>query len=412
MGNAVNFNLIFDLFQLIPLFANFILILLLVNLICLKKEFVVVTSVILIFFQALLISEVLSFVNSFKKEYITCYYVVSSAIFFFVLIFCSSRSLSVNYNFLKPNIVNIKNKISRNRIPKIIILLIFLFKFIEGLMIAPNLYDAMSYSLPRILHWFDNSNLNFYETSITRQNETPYLPSLLTAHIFALTRSDTLFFLIPFFSAIYALYIVNIVSKVILGSDKSIYVVLLVLSSPTGLSQISNLQLDWVTVCLVLTLLIYILFSVSVNLKTFDYLIFGILTSLLLVTKMGAIYAPISILIFFILSRKKLDAKKIISFAIALFFALPLFQRLLVSKSSSESRLVINAAMDFKLFLINFLRQYTTMIQSQSVTFNTFIESGVLKTFKFLQLDTNPSEITWPYYAQGYSLSYQLMVIL
>jgi hypothetical protein len=377
---------------------------LLVSLISLKKEIAFVTAVILTFFQVLLVSEYLSFIHSFTKEHITYYYIASSVIFFIILIFYGSKYYCINYKFFKLNILKIEYRTIRNRFPKILILLIFLFKFFEGLLIAPNLYDAMTYSLPRILHWFGNNDLNFYETSIMRQNETPYLPSLFIAHIFALTGSDTLFFLIPFFCAIYSFYLVNMVSKVILRSDKSVYVVLLVLSSPTGLSQISNLQFDWVTVCLVLSLLSFIMFSVSFSLRTFDYLIIGILTALLLVTKMGAIYAPIPILALFILNRKKLDAKKIINFLIPLFSVLPFFQRLLFSKSPSEARLVFNAAMDFKLFLTNFLRQYTSMIQSQSDTINKFIESGVLNSFKFFNIDTNPNEITWPY-AQGYSLS-------
>jgi hypothetical protein len=101
------------------------------------------------------------------------------------------------------------------------------------------------------MHWLTNQNLNYYVTNITRQNETPHGEALIMTHIFALTGSDTFLFIVPLLSALLTIYTVYLISGKIIDKDLAPYVAVIVLLNPTGLAQISNLQLNWITTLLV-----------------------------------------------------------------------------------------------------------------------------------------------------------------
>ncbi|MEI6352085.1 MAG: hypothetical protein WCP06_13385 [Verrucomicrobiota bacterium] len=74
--------------------------------------------------------------------------------------------------------------------------LLFLCSFLGGVMYPPNNYDALTYRIPRALHWLAAHQWHWIETGNGRMNFSGTGFEWLMAPLLALTRSDRLFFLI------------------------------------------------------------------------------------------------------------------------------------------------------------------------------------------------------------------------
>lgn len=116
----------------------------------------------------LVLAEFLSLINEFKAENVRNDTFISLAILLII--------------FLKKNggqrlIISVKAIDFRNKMLYAFTLLIA-SPVIAGVFIAQNLWDSMSYHLPRYLHWFQNKNLDFYFTTNQRQNVSSPLPDL------------------------------------------------------------------------------------------------------------------------------------------------------------------------------------------------------------------------------------------
>jgi hypothetical protein len=68
--------------------------------------------------------------------------------------------------------------------------------FLGGALHAPNNYDALTYRVPRVLHWLGEERWHWIATSNVRMNIGGTVTEWLLAPLFALTRSDRLLFLI------------------------------------------------------------------------------------------------------------------------------------------------------------------------------------------------------------------------
>jgi hypothetical protein len=69
-----------------------------------------------------------------------------------------------------------------------------------GILCSPSNYDALSYRLPRILHWLDAGHWRWIDTPNARQNYSAPGFEWLMAPIFVFFKSDRLFFLINWIS--------------------------------------------------------------------------------------------------------------------------------------------------------------------------------------------------------------------
>jgi len=69
-----------------------------------------------------------------------------------------------------------------------------------GILYTPSNYDALSYRLPRILHWLDTGRWYWIDTPNTRQNYSALGFEWLMTPLFAFFKTDRLFFLINWIS--------------------------------------------------------------------------------------------------------------------------------------------------------------------------------------------------------------------
>ena len=51
----------------------------------------------------------------------------------------------------------------------ILICVILIITFFTALIYPPNSPDSLSYHMPRVMHWIQNNNVEYYPTSIPRQ---------------------------------------------------------------------------------------------------------------------------------------------------------------------------------------------------------------------------------------------------
>ena len=100
-------------------------------------------------------TEILSFFDSINSLSIKILWVLLGVSFIFVL----------SYLNKKKNQTNLLKKIpDLSRFEIIFIFLIFCLTFVNSLIYPPNTLDAMAYHLPKVMHWVQNGNLDFYPT--------------------------------------------------------------------------------------------------------------------------------------------------------------------------------------------------------------------------------------------------------
>lgn len=67
---------------------------------------------------------------------------------------------------------------------------IYAILFVTGLIFPSNNWDSMTYHLPRVMHWMQNGNLNFYSVMDTRQLVMPPLSEYKILHSMVLAGCD------------------------------------------------------------------------------------------------------------------------------------------------------------------------------------------------------------------------------
>lgn len=77
---------------------------------------------------------------------------------------------------------------------------VLLILFVLGVVAAPNSWDAMTYHLPRVMHWLQNASVAHYETSCGRQNMFPPLTEFALTHIIGLAGNDRLAHLVQWYA--------------------------------------------------------------------------------------------------------------------------------------------------------------------------------------------------------------------
>jgi 4-amino-4-deoxy-L-arabinose transferase-like glycosyltransferase len=130
-----------------------------------------------------------------------------------------------------------------------------------GAISAPTNWDSMTYHLPRVMHWVQNQHVAHYATAEVRQlYQNPWAEFLIT-HLYLLSRSDRLFFLVQWVAMGGCILGVSLIAR-LLGADISgqILAGLVTVTLPMGLLQSISTQNDYVVafwlVCFVVFMLL------------------------------------------------------------------------------------------------------------------------------------------------------------
>lgn len=145
---------------------------------------------------------------------------------------------------------------------------------------APNTWDSLTYHLARVAHWINNGSVDYYFTSINRQNEMNPGAEYLILFFQILTNTDILSGVPQLLSFLFLpgpLYYIFRVVKI--PASLIPYFILLTVSTPMAVLQATTTQND--LVCSLLTLSIIVsslrLFYGNLSrLRTSDYWLFGL----------------------------------------------------------------------------------------------------------------------------------------
>jgi hypothetical protein len=116
---------------------------------------------------------------------------------------------------------------------------------------VPNNWDSQTYHLPRIEHWIQNRSLEFYPTSISRQNDYGPLAEILLLQTRVLSGSDFFYPLIQWISMLCGLGIAFRISQQLGGNEtQSWMAVVFVATLPIGILESTSTQNDYVVAAL------------------------------------------------------------------------------------------------------------------------------------------------------------------
>jgi len=116
-----------------------------------------------------------------------------------------------------------------------------------GFLYPPNNWDSMTYHMARVAHWVHNGSVQFYPTSISRQNYEMPLAEFTILHFQLLSRSDFFASFIQWFSFFISIILGKAITEELGGNKKAQIISALVISTlPMAILQSSSTQNDLV----------------------------------------------------------------------------------------------------------------------------------------------------------------------
>ena len=185
-------------------------------------------------------TEVLSFfnlINSISIRIFWCFIII----FISFLIFLFRKKILYSRKDFYLNYKNFTFELN-------LILIILIFTLVNSLVYPPNTLDAMAYHMPKIMHWIQNGNINFYPTDDLRQLILAPFSEFVILHLYLLFDSDIFSNLVQWFSMFICLITVSLISKELGCNLKfQIFSVLFCSTLPMGILQSTSSQTDYVT---------------------------------------------------------------------------------------------------------------------------------------------------------------------
>jgi 4-amino-4-deoxy-L-arabinose transferase-like glycosyltransferase len=341
-------------------------------------------------------TEILGFFNLLNR-----FNVITIWLLLFIIIlfkFFSLIKIITTINFFKNLLLNLP----------IFILLIFFgilfFTFLVAVIYPPNTWDSMTYHMPRVMHWIQNHNINFYPTSNTRQLIMPPFSQYVILHLYFFTNTDNLANLVQWFSMLSSLIGISLITKE-LGGNKTAQVIssLFCITLPMGILQSTSTQTDYV-VSLWIVIMVYFFFRYLSNKKLVYIFGFGMALSIGILTKQTTyIFAlPFCLwLFFYILKKKKSDFfyLLIIPLIIILLNFGHFSRNFNLYKNPigthSENVQATNKEYGINIFVSNVIRNLSLNISFPKKEINDKTSAAIVLIHKYIDISVNDSKNTF-----------------
>lgn len=119
---------------------------------------------------------------------------------------------------------------------------------IVALVYPPNNWDSMTYHMSRVAEWIDHGSVDFYPTSIDRQNYQPPLAEFAILHLQLLSKSDRFANIIQWFSFFVSIVFVTLIAKEFqLSLRAQLFSAVVAVTIPMAILESSSTQNDLVT---------------------------------------------------------------------------------------------------------------------------------------------------------------------
>jgi hypothetical protein len=341
-------------------------------------------------------TEILSFFNSINSLSIRIIWGLLIVIFIVNTLFLKKKIFFLN------EVSNLKHHFN---FELIFILIILILTFINSLIYPPNTLDAMAYHMPKVMHWIQNGNIDFYPTDDLRQLILSPFSEFLILHLYLIFDSDIFSNFVQWYSMFICLITISLVSKELGCNSKfQIFTVLFCSTLPMGILQSTSTQTDYLTAMwlaiLVFFLIKYLKSHDSVNLFTFAFIL-----ALAILTKGTTYIFAFSFCIwigFYVLFKNRNHFKYL--FVIPIIVIIINFGHLSRNINfvgnplgvSNESPSWLNKSFNFKNFTSNFVRNVglNLSVPSKKMNNNTAKQITLfLNKFNISTKDPNTTKI-------------------
>ena len=219
-----------------------------------KKKGAVFTNIRLAFVKSSLIisllvalfTEFLSFfkiLNFSSLSFLWLIIFVCSFIIFVIIFKRNNRSFK-NLNFNK--LLFLKNEPLLIKITLFLALIILLVLFYTAFTINTN-WDSYTYHLPRVEHWIQDANVDFFPTNNVRQLYLAPFAEYFILNLRLLSGNALFINFVQFFSMINSLILVSLIAKFFgLSRRGQLFAFILALTIPMGVMQSTTTQTDYV----------------------------------------------------------------------------------------------------------------------------------------------------------------------
>jgi len=334
----------------------------------------------------LTIFEILNFFGMFSKENIQIFvalFIVTN----FCVLFLKLKAKSFK------SFESIPSLVRNNYTYVFAIAVALILKLIEGIFIAQNNWDSMSYHLPRYLHWIQNGSLDFFITPEQRQNISPILPDYLLGTMYILFDNDFFIFVIAWLSVIIASYYVyKIVYLLTSNRNTAILGFLASLFLPSQLAFMSSSQTDPISTALIVILLYYTILMKSRESKSLVVLMI-LMAPLFLTAKTTGLIFSLPIYIFVTFKYYRFITKYFLQFSTILIFALlpglPCLLRIKNSRVLTEAG-VVASEISPQGVLANTLRIFVNNLQTPIIGINSYLEGAYYWSAQIVGINPNP----------------------
>lgn len=250
-----------------------------------RNRHILILTVLYFSLVIVLITELLSFLNSFNYLYLSIFWSIYTLIGIFILI-KNRQKLTINEVSLASHYYQyLKNTSKFNNLVLTVIIIFLVGIFIQGLVYPPNSWDSMTYHMARVSHWISNSSINHYPTHIDRQLHQPPLAEIFISQTVILTKSDFFANSIQFFFLIFSLTTISLITQQLgLSRKMQLVTILFGLLTPEIILQGSSTQNDVVVSFFILSS-IYFTLKVLQKRKLSYLIMIGISLGLALLTK-------------------------------------------------------------------------------------------------------------------------------
>ncbi len=358
----------------------------------------IVQTYIIIFLYIAASTELLSLFQGLSLVNIT----ISWGIF---IIFCS---VFLFYNYNKFYLYNTK---ASNKKSEYIIYLsitsIILLTLLTALVYPPTTWDSMTYHMARIPHWIENKSVDFYHTSIPRQNYQMPLAEYAILHLQILTNCDIFANLVQWISFCVLICLSSLVSAS-LGLNKKQQLIAAVATAtlPMAIVQASGTQNDLVVSAFIMASCYYFI-KLSKTISIENSCLTAISLGLACLTKGTAYLICIPMSLFLAIQFTTLQKKagnsflKILGILVFIISITVLINSMFLKRmyfeygkfTPDDTRLYKNEELSYSIIAANILRNMALHIGVPSTRINHFSDSIITS---ILQEELNNSKSTWP----------------
>jgi hypothetical protein len=177
------------------------------------------------------------------------------------------------------------------------ILSLLVLVLLSAVLLPPNNQDSMSYHLARVVHWIQNGNINYYFTSVDRQNRMGPGAEIVIMLLQLLSFSDRLANLLQYVSFLFfCLSLPDILKAIGIRRRNILFISVLTISTPMLLLQAATTQNDLLSGVLTWALILVLLKVYRNGMDTISndfFVLTGVLVSAAYLVK------PTSLLILF-----------------------------------------------------------------------------------------------------------------